>query len=1428
MGNLKSKTKKFFVVFTLLMYLTSLMSSAFVVNAETSSATALARYFNSTTRSKWEVNNPYPLEDYSVTGNNNNILNDGSTEYPSEAYLAMNDIAEGVVTASFDFILDRGMDDASFKFLSGKDTVWGIAVKDGGLYLEGDNTQIASCEQNVTYYVKAVFDMDSNTVDTVWLNGKTVAEDKAFVASNAPVDGFSIRTGIGATGVITNKNFNADKGYIVKEDFTTSGGAFPDDWSFVGDASLRKKNSVWYDKYDLLLNGASREAKIEKSFEAVSGNLKFNISVLQPEKGGSYTIQLSGNNTTAVEITSDGTDYYSNSNEGGKTFAEYAKNVYNLISVDANTVSKTANVYFNGVKVRTGIPFDGQAECIDKITVKAESGCLPVYVDDIELSYIGEYAEDYPEIGTVPNKIDGTPLVSMQVCPMWTEGQHFGWDYINHSSNMRKPVLGFYDDTSAEQVDWTIKYMKEHGVDFMNIAMFPYLPSDSTSIVAQPTATATRNTGFINSYINSRYSDQINFAIFLEATGLADYGTDFYDDFFEVILPQYIELYFKHPQYQKIDGRPVFGIHATTTFLDMLDHKTGNVLADLTKDSRIRQNIQKIRNMCIEAGVGDPYLVGYGHNRAEKIAKAGMDAATVYGYNDRSVNFTVQRYNMEAGKELCADNNIDFIPAAFPIRNDAAWRISQGFMHTGEEFERHLEWINTNLLSGYNPPKNSSDTKLINIGTWDEYGEGHVMMPTEGNGFMYLDAIRNVMTDGTTHTDTVPTQAQKARIGNLYRIGKKAPNIVFEGETANKQVYYKTVERDITTPIPTTALKTWSFKGASEDSELITSVSGGTYTVTADGICVTPDSTTIEENGVATPSIVLSGIDNIDIGKVTYVKVRMKKNPTADGATVFWTSNFYDEHGLGRSIYMNTSSGDGTDFVDYYAPVYENSGWTGKLTSLKFALGPVTSTDTITVESVELLEELSFENKYKFKSSLQTVYLDEAFVEKNGVKTFPLSLISNLAGADYLSCYGSEDRYIIKYGGIIADFTLGSASALINGKTLNLECPAYKLNDELGETVYAPISLLKEIFYDCKISYDNETKTLLFEDDAPSTEELLLKINGDAFDRYGHIDVSYDSYGRITGKSSSTDAQCFKSGISVTADESTFIEVRCYFGKATNGEIFYITDTDSTWNGSKRFPISFKAGYNVLKIDTSNASNWTGTITGIRLDPTMENGVGFSVSSLSFAKEYKEPVIEVPKLNPFKPAYVLNTENKISVYGKADEEFAGKQVSVILLDDDAELSEITADDLLYINQFGIEADGRYSCSFNIDETVKPEECKLYVRVGTRDITYSVTRAVMSTYDVLDCSASVTINDGTATGIVKTEELYGFDSEECEYIPVMAFYNSDKRLISVEIGQSNIKQIALPIPTDTKTVSFFVWSNLETLIPLCRGDEASIN
>ena len=62
------------------------------------------------------------------------------------------------------------------------------------------------------------------------------------------------------------------------------------------------------------------------------------------------------------------------------------------------------------------------------------------------------------------------------------------------------------------------------------------------------------------------------------------------------------------------------------------------------------------------------------------------------------------------------------------------------------------------LKFGFNAKGDDWTKKFVAFSTWNEYGEGTYIMPSGGNGFGYLDAVRSVFMEDVPHTDVVPSE----------------------------------------------------------------------------------------------------------------------------------------------------------------------------------------------------------------------------------------------------------------------------------------------------------------------------------------------------------------------------------------------------------------------------------------------------------------------------------------------------------------------------------------------------------------------------------------------------------------------------------------------------------------------------------------------
>jgi hypothetical protein len=97
--------------------------------------------------------------------------------------------------------------------------------------------------------------------------------------------------------------------------------------------------------------------------------------------------------------------------------------------------------------------------------------------------------------------------------------------------------------------------------------------------------------------LKARYVDRFRFAIMWEN----GYGTGCRggDDLLDNLMPYWLQHYFSHPSYVKVDGRPVLFIWVP-----------GNVTRDLGGSEKVRQAFDRMRAACVKAGLPGLHIVG--------------------------------------------------------------------------------------------------------------------------------------------------------------------------------------------------------------------------------------------------------------------------------------------------------------------------------------------------------------------------------------------------------------------------------------------------------------------------------------------------------------------------------------------------------------------------------------------------------------------------------------------------------------------------------------------------------------------------------------------------------------------------------------------------------------------------------------------------
>jgi len=358
-------------------------------------------------------------------------------------------------------------------------------------------------------------------------------------------------------------------------------------------------------------------------------------------------------------------------------------------------------------------------------------------------------------------------------CPLWKEGTHYGWKLIEPWPE-RKPVLGWYDEGTPEVADWHIKYMLEHGISGV---IYCWYRANTNGPVQQKLGHALHN-----GLLKARYLPMIRFGIMWE-NGCGQ-GVGSAEDLLRNVLPFWIDNYFCHPSYIRLDGKPVLYIWVPS-----------NVTKQLGGSENVRSTFEQMRAECGRRGLGGLYLVGCVGNQdkalLETMAKEGWDASSAYSIGDIH---SPPENATPVGEFLAAPYEL------FIKRQEAVWKFKRqvGLLPDITTIMMGWDsrpWKETPLFWAGNTPEKfrelclrakavmdaSTSIPEKNIAvftTWNEFGEGHYIEPTRGHGFAYLDVIREVFCEAAgTHKDVTPEDVGLKTPEDWYRAVKNKASV---------------------------------------------------------------------------------------------------------------------------------------------------------------------------------------------------------------------------------------------------------------------------------------------------------------------------------------------------------------------------------------------------------------------------------------------------------------------------------------------------------------------------------------------------------------------------------------------------------------------------------------------------------------------------
>lgn len=780
-----------------------------------------------------------------------------------------------------------------------------IYENNGELYC--NDTYICPVEISTVYGIRIDADLLTKRAN-IFVNGKRTEFNVEFAKLNK----ICVSTAVEGTGSFQIAPIKLTRGYYVCDNAIAFAALsiLDTDSQFCAKGTTKAVLTRTFD-YDIysfeLASAAHNPINFSKSFDEITKKAVFSFRLYSEKKLQELSISF-GDFHSYIS----GGDYYvklaNNENKKIKTLREDFWHLFR-ITYDPNT--GLADIQINGNDIEKNISVASGAKSISNICFANGKNSDIFKLDDIMVFEYPTY-DEYPSEPKTIKKSDNDVIVGMQECDIWQEGSHFGWEYLSEY-NRRTPYLGYYDDGNTEAIDWQIKYMVEHGVDFMYKCWYQSVVSDYA--INKP-----RISGYAldEGLFNARYKDKIKFAILWENSSLnPNYST--LESFKKYVVPYWMEYYFTNPNYLVLDNKIVLGVYRGENL-----EKTYGTEGAKEAIEYLTEQVKTI------PGIDGLYLIAsgltYKESALQSLSDVGFDAVCRYSKTDYSN--TPARF-IDKTTEDSNNKVMKSIPIVSTGFDSQPWNGSEGVIFTPEAVKDICKSIKESLFS--KEIYTSSFDRLVMLDNWNEYGEGHFFMPSTLAGFEYLEAVGSVFGQ-PEHTDEIPTN--KDRLGHLYK--KK-------GSGGNEKVNWSDNN--------TTCLLRYDFDSPNEMPKAYSDITdlkieNGKLTGKANG----DDPMFFTEDNLG---IKLEGNE--------LIHVRYKTNSTNLKTVLYFTTDEETKFSQDKSIAANVAAG-ADNITDIYFDLSKlssgepaNSKWKGTLKRLRFDPFDYTPGCTFEYDSIEIL-----------------------------------------------------------------------------------------------------------------------------------------------------------------------------------------------------------------------------------------------------------------------------------------------------------------------------------------------------------------------------------------------------------------------------------------------------------------------------------------
>jgi len=339
-----------------------------------------------------------------------------------------------------------------------------------------------------------------------------------------------------------------------------------------------------------------------------------------------------------------------------------------------------------------------------------------------------------------PEPVRTKVLVGAHHCPLWESDKPGMWRQILKHPE-RTPALGFYSQENPEVSDWETKWAVEHGISFF---IYCWYRASQGEPVTMRFGSAIHDALF-----KSRFVDKMKFTIMWENQRRGIAGVADEKDLMTNLMPFWIENYFKHPSYLKIDNKPVLFIY-----------RPAFLIQDLGGVQNVVKAFGKMRQACRDAGFAGLYLLGEYRGLDPKhltlMKRLGLDYTFAYCWHIRN-NPTPEQAIRKQMENIRKTQELNILPQVVTVSQAwSGWR-DEGSIWKIPPTEYEILLRQAKDFIATLPPDQLGHRMLV-LDNWNEWGEGHYIAPYREYGFGYVDAVRKVFAEDAPepHVDLIP------------------------------------------------------------------------------------------------------------------------------------------------------------------------------------------------------------------------------------------------------------------------------------------------------------------------------------------------------------------------------------------------------------------------------------------------------------------------------------------------------------------------------------------------------------------------------------------------------------------------------------------------------------------------------------------------